>query len=317
MPDNGTSTFSNPDDYQAGIEGARVNLIITRGADFKARITWLKLHDLQLLRACENLPRIAYISLPPERVFVLFPVSGSASLWAGRELRIGNIAFHSGGGRAHHRTTGPSQWGLLSLPPDQLEACGKALTGLEITAPPAGRVLRPSRIAAARLVRLHSKACHLSEARPELIARPEVTRAIEQELLHALVNCLAADDVDDNEQAWRHHASLMVRLEDELARNAFRQLTMPELCAAMDVSERTLRVCCTEFLGISPSRYLLLRRLNMARSALRRADPATARVAEIARAHQFSEPGRFAVIYRKIFGESPSTTLWRGIQEVP
>jgi transcriptional regulator GlxA family with amidase domain len=62
---------------------------------------------------------------------------------------------------------------------------------------------------------------------------------------------------------------------------------------------------------MSPARYLLLRRLNMARSALRRADPATAKVAEIARNCQFQEPGRFAVTYRTIFGETPSTTLRR------
>jgi transcriptional regulator GlxA family with amidase domain len=88
---------------------------------------------------------------------------------------------------------------------------------------------------------------------------------------------------------------------------------MPALCAAIDVPERTLRVCCAEFLGMSPSRYLLLRRLNMARSALRRADPATASVAEIARSCQFLEPGRFAVAYRTFFGEMPSATLRRSL----
>jgi hypothetical protein len=145
MPDNGTSTFSNPDDYQAGIVGARVNLIVTGGGNFKASLTWLKLRHLRVLRGCENLPRIAYISLSPERVFVSFPTGGSPSIWAGHQLRIGDIVFHGGGERTHHRTTGASKWGLLSLPPDQLVACGRALTGLEIPVPPAGRVLRPSR----------------------------------------------------------------------------------------------------------------------------------------------------------------------------
>lgn len=52
----------------------------------------------------------------------------------------------------------------------------------------------------------------------------------------------------------------------------------------------------------------------MARSALRLADPRAASVAEIARTFQFSELGRFAVVYRDVFGESPSTTLRRMIQ---
>jgi transcriptional regulator GlxA family with amidase domain len=74
-------------------------------------------------------------------------------------------------------------------------------------------------------------------------------------------------------------------------------------------------MCCTEFLGVSPSRYLLLQRLNRARAALRRANPSTASVAEVARNNQFLEFGRFAVTYRTIFGESPSATLQRDPQE--
>jgi len=73
-------------------------------------------------------------------------------------------------------------------------------------------------------------------------------------------------------------------------------------------------MCCAEFLGVSPMRYLLLRRLNKARSALRRADPSTMSVAEVARNHQFLELGRFAVTYRTTFGESPSVTLQRNPQ---
>ncbi len=310
MAENRTATFANPDDYQAGIGDANVNLIVTGGGDFNARLTWLNLRRLYVLRASENLPRIAFFSLSPAQVFVSFPASACSSLtYGGFGLQFGDVVFHSRGERMHQRTNGESQWGLISLPPEQLAACGKALTGLKITSPPAGRVLRPSRGAAVRLLRLHSRACRLAETRHKLIAKPEVARALEQELLHALVNCLTADDANGNPKTRRHHADIMVRLEDALAAHSDPQLNMPALCAAIGVPERTLRVCCTEFLGMSPTRYLLLRRLNMVRSALRRADPVTASVAEIARSCQFLEPGRFAVTYRTIFGETPSSTL--------
>ena len=74
----------------------------------------------------------------------------------------------------------------------------------------------------------------------------------------------------------------MVRFEEALAAHPNRPLRMPELCALIGVADRTLRSCCAEFLGISPSRYMLLRRLKAVRIALRDADPATASVAEIA-----------------------------------
>ena len=314
MAENGTATFANPDAYQAGIGDASVNFIVTGGGDFNARLTWLHLRRFHVLRACENLSRIAFVSLSPAQVFVSFPTSqGPPLTYSGLRLQFGDVVFHCRGERTHQRTSGESQWGLISLPPEQLAACGKALTGSKITAPPIGRVLRPSRSAAARLLRLHSRACRLAETRHKLIANPEVARALEQELLHALVNCLTADDATGNLKTRRHHADIMVRFEDALTAHSGSQLNMPALCSAIGVPERTLRVCCAEFLGMSPTRYLLLRRLNMARSALRRANPSTASVAEIARTYQFQEPGRFAVTYRTIFGEMPSSTLRRSL----
>ena len=314
MAENGTAMFANPDDYQAGIGDAHVSLIVTGGGDFKARLTWLNLRRFHVLCGCENLPRIAFISLLPAQVFVSFPANAGAPLiYDGFRLKFGDVVFHSRGERMHQRTSGESQWGLISLPPEQLAACGKALTGLRIASPPVGRVLRPSRSDAVRLLRLYSRACRLAETRHKLIANPEVARALEQELLHALVNCLIADDVSGNPKTRRHHTDIMVRFEDALSTLRGPQLNMPALCAAIDVPERTLRVCCAEFLGMSPTRYLLLRRLNRARSALRRADPANASIAEIARSCQFLEPGRFAVTYRTIFGEMPSSTLRRSL----
>jgi AraC-like DNA-binding protein len=311
MAENGTATFANPGDYQVGFGGAGVRLILTGGGDFNARLTWLNLRRLHVLRASENLPRIAFLSFSPARVFVSFPTNASPFLTCGGlRLQFGDVLFHSRAERAHQWTSTEGQWGLISLPHEQLAACGKALTGLEITSPPDGRVLRPSRSAAVRLLRLHSKVCGLVETRHKLIENPEVARALEQELLHALVNCLTADG-GGNLKSKRHHADIMVRFEDALTVHGGTQLNMHALCSAIGVPERTLRVCCTEVLGMSPTRYFLLRRLNMARSALLRADPATTSVAEIARKHQFLELGRFAVTYRTIFGEMPSTTLRR------
>jgi AraC-like DNA-binding protein len=57
----------------------------------------------------------------------------------------------------------------------------------------------------------------------------------------------------------------MVRFEVALAKRSGPHLNLSELCTAIGVPERTLRLCCAEYLGVSPIRYYLLRRLNMAR----------------------------------------------------
>jgi transcriptional regulator GlxA family with amidase domain len=83
------------------------------------------------------------------------------------------------------------------------------------------------------------------------------------------------------------------------------------LCELIGVSDRTLRACCAEFIGMSPIQYVLLRRLKEARRVLRDADPDRVSVAEVARHFGFAELGRFAGRYRAVFGETPSTTLQR------
>jgi AraC-like DNA-binding protein len=312
MTESGTATFADPGAYQAGISGADVSLVITGRGDFKARLTWLKLRHLHVLRGLENTARIAYVSLLPTRAFVSFPLIGEPRpIWSGVELRSGDVVFHSRGERSHQVTRGASQWGLLSLPPGELAAYGKAFTEREIVSPPVGRVLQPYRAAAAQLQRLHAKACDLAETNPAIIAHQEAARALDQELIHALVTCLTADDAYGSLATKRHHAEIMVLLENALASDLGRRFRTRELCAAMGVPERTLRVCCAEFLGVSPSRYLRLRRLNQVRAELRRADPMTASVAKIAQRYQFSELGRFAASYRALFGEAPSDTLRR------
>jgi transcriptional regulator GlxA family with amidase domain len=204
---------------------------------------------------------------------------------------------------------------LISLSPKQFASCSKALTGQAIAPPLASRILRPARADVSRFQRFFAQACRLAEAaRQKLIERPEVARALEQELLHAIINCLAANEMDDNPKTRHHHAAIMVRFEETLCKRIDQKLNMPSICTELGVPARTLRMCCAEFLGVSPTRYLLLQRLNRARWALQRADPLTASVAEVARSHQFLELGRFAVTYRTTFGESPSATLQRDPQ---
>ena len=311
MPGSGTGTFIDADDYQASLRQTRVELLVTSQSAFNAHLTWATLHHLQVLRSEEDVSRIAYVSLDPALVFVGFMArSDPPILWGGQELRPNEIIFHSRGERSHQRTTGPCSWSLVGLPPQHLERYGSALTGKPLSAPMAARILGPAARDTARLRRLHAQACRLAETRPKILARPEVARAIEQGLIRALVTCLAARHRDDG-AAKQRHARIMVRFEEVLADHRNRQLHLSELCALIGVSERTLRSCCTEFLAISPSRYMLLRRLKAVRAALRDADPAIASVAEIAGKYGFTELGRFAVVYRTEFGELPSTTLRR------
>ena len=109
----------------------------------------------------------------------------------------------------------------------------------------------------------------------------------------------------------RRHYAIVARFEEFLEANPDRPLYLTEICAAIAVAERTLRIACEEHLGMGPIRYLSLRRMHLVRRALLRADPLVATVTRLATDHGFWELGRFSVAYRGLFGESPSESLRR------
>jgi AraC-like DNA-binding protein len=84
-----------------------------------------------------------------------------------------------------------------------------------------------------------------------------------------------------------------------------------EICAMLGVSDRLLRECCEEHLGMGPSRYLRLRRMQQVHRALRNENPNAISVSEVAMEYGISNLGRFAADYRAVYGELPSATLRR------
>ena len=104
--------------------------------------------------------------------------------------------------------------------------------------------------------------------------------------------------------ARQHHQMIIRRFMEVLDSQPAGTGYMQEISDAIGVSSRTLRMACQTQLGVSPTQYLLLRRMGLARRALRKADPGVTRVTDVATEFGFLELGRFAVKYRQIFGET-------------
>jgi AraC-like DNA-binding protein len=85
-------------------------------------------------------------------------------------------------------------------------------------------------------------------------------------------------------------------------------VTLADLVAASGVAGRTLLQHFRDTKGVSPIRYLRNVRFAKVREALLRAEGGDS-VTAIAMSWGFTHMGRFAVEYRKRFGESPSETL--------
>jgi AraC-like DNA-binding protein len=169
----------------------------------------------------------------------------------------------------------------------------------------------------ARLVRIHELVGQLAKNLPDVLILPEAGRALEQELTYVLIRCLTEGQSSAMTAGGRRHDRIIARFEEFLGMHANQPLYLAEICAALGVAERTLRVACEEHLGMGPIRYLSLRRMHLVRRALLRAESSTTTVTRVATDHGFWELGRFSVSYRALFGESPSESLRRPADDQP
>ncbi|WP_053205607.1 AraC family transcriptional regulator [Jiangella muralis] len=127
-----------------------------------------------------------------------------------------------------------------------------------------------------------------------LVAQPSNYSHLLHESKHSVIPNRAVSQVREmieNHPEWEH--------------------TVASLAKMAQVSVRALQVAFKQHVGVTPREYLVSVRMRRAREELRAADRDTTTVARVAARWGFGHSGRFAVRYRRRFGESPSETLTR------
>jgi AraC-like DNA-binding protein len=311
MPSSAVRTFADPDHYAASIRGAGAELTITGFGQFAAEIITVGLGQLSMQRFFDNLPRISHSTDFAGQATISFRTQPGPSLQrSGVEMLPSNIIRCSNGKSFFRRSAGLASFGTISLPVKEMAAVS-AIAGCDLTPPIDALSVIPPPAAIAKLQRLHAAAGQLAADAPAVIAQPEAARGLEQALILAMVRCLGTGDAGEDRAALRQHAIILHRFRRALEEKPDQAVFIPELCTAIGVSERTLRLCCQEQLGVSPKRYLLLRRMHLAQRDLRESAPTATTVTEIATRYGFWQFGRFAGTYKLLFGELPSATLAR------
>ncbi|OBH61481.1 helix-turn-helix domain-containing protein [Mycobacterium sp. E2479] len=82
-----------------------------------------------------------------------------------------------------------------------------------------------------------------------------------------------------------------------------------DVAAAVHLTPRAVQYLFRRQLGTTPTEYMRRVRLSHAHQELVAATSATSTVTEIAQRWGFAHTGRFAVLYRQTYGQSPHTTL--------
>lgn len=134
---------------------------------------------------------------------------------------------------------------------------------------------------------------------------------LEEELARHLVATLAESRGPVYKPAMRKRDMALRVAVDYIIESDSPVMSVQELCAVSNVSERTLEYAFREHFGLSPKTFTLTHRLNNVRKILRYADSDADRIHEIAGLHGFFRSGQFAADYNRLFGELPSETLRR------
>jgi len=136
---------------------------------------------------------------------------------------------------------------------------------------------------------------------------------LEETLIGALVDAYGSARVlPEPERRFVPAATVARRAEDYLRSATSGRVTMAGLCAATGVGTTALNAAFHEVHGVPPLRLLRLRRLMQLREALLRSDRLRSAVKRAAIGQGFTESGRLARSYVRLFGELPSETLGRG-----
>ncbi len=304
-------SFTEPAEYAAAIPDAVVEISRSAPGPFAATLTRISFESLAMHRASVNQPHIRHLTPHKERAYLTFHTEPGPSVFeSGMEVAFDSISRLLSGDSYFQRSIGPVSLGAMSLPLADMQYAGITATGQDLTQH-RHLIITPVAAAMAKLQTLHRAAGLLAADAPELIAHPQVAHGMEQALIMAMVACLNTSGVRDDTSAQRRHGTIMRRFHNVLEADAGRPLYILEIAKAIGVSVRSLSVCCQEHLGMGPKKYLLLRRMNLARLALSKANANATTVTDVATQYGFWQFGRFAGDYKFLFGELPSATLRR------
>ena len=231
MPQSRFLTFDDPYAYQAAVRAAEVEFLVTAKGKFDAELVQIDLDRLWMQQGYDSLPRLARAATDPRRAVIEFVSGRSQAPWQydGEEVSAGEIVVDGLGSVTHERSTGPHRWSAMSLTPEDLAAAGEAISGRELIAPVDTHVIKLPEARMSRLMTLHGSAVQLARAAPDVLALPSVAKALEQELVRAMILCLAGDMLDGTRPHTGRHGKAIAKFEDFLAARQYEPVYMAEI----------------------------------------------------------------------------------------
>jgi AraC-like DNA-binding protein len=161
-------------------------------------------------------------------------------------------------------------------------------------------------------VRAWHRALHYATATlaaPDTAQQPLVVATMAPLLAGALLECYPSNLTDLDPAS---DPALPETLKDAVAfihRHAASDIGINDVAGAVHLTPRAVQYLFRRQLDTTPTEYLRRVRLHRAHQELIAGAPSGTTVTEIAQRWGFAHTGRFAVLYRQNYGQSPHTTL--------
>jgi AraC-like DNA-binding protein len=295
-------TFDDPHCATRELRGVEVALVVASGGPRAWKLGEADLGPGGIVQRCETGAMVITGRLRSDMCTLVVPSVDSAETLSidGQCMRVGTLAFLSGGWRLLMNARGPATWIAVRLPRSEWRKHFPLRTA-------ATHAMHTLEIGSDRHRRLQA---WLDQALVRAVRKPvspQGRAAFRRSVMQTLRSHL--DDIPPSGR-WRSRG-LARDLAEYLASHQREPLFVRDLCAALTTQERALRLAFSSLFGMSPARFLRLRRLNAARRDLGNRQQPAASVTEVGVRYAFFDLGRFASDYRKAFGELPSETLAR------
>lgn len=148
-----------------------------------------------------------------------------------------------------------------------------------------------------------------SLAAPDTAAQPLIVAAMVPVLAGALLECYPYSVTEQDPAGDPALPETMKEAVAFIHRHASGDVSINDIAAAVHLTPRAVQYLFRRQLDTTPTEYVRRVRLNRAHEELITAAPSNSTVTEIARRWGFAHTGRFAVLYRQVYGQSPHTTL--------
>lgn len=265
---------------------------------FRGELVRAEVGGLVVDRGCYSQTLLARGGFPPTRITIGFLLSDrEPGCINGIRSRAHDLVVFPEGGELDYVLPGATEWCSVQLESNALLAAGISAESIErmsVVSPRAGQ---------------HAYLARLMHSAVGGLVSTQEQRAFRDALLEELYQAMETQRNQCRHANFRDRAELLRRFEQLVDEQGAERPSIAGLAQALGVARRTLELSFSDYLGLTPARYVAVLRLNAMRRELLSASEDNLRVADLARRYGVVHLGRFAGLYQQMFGELPSQTL--------